>query len=119
LALAQVAVAKTHELPLPPDLYLNLPRLGKTAVRVILERDGTPRAQDWLIEVENLDDVPSHYLCSIDPEAPDKVCLIGWPSKVEITEFKKDCLIDGGPEVYAIPIQKIHQVENHDDVCQD
>jgi hypothetical protein len=119
-ALAQGALATTQGLPFPADsLYQDIPRLGQTAVRLILRQDGRPDPSNWLIEVENLDDVQSHCPCILDPQVPNEICLCGWLSSAEIREAKKERFVAGGPEVYTIPFQKLHKLEVHDNVHQD
>jgi hypothetical protein len=120
-AFAQCALAKKQGLPFPSAdcLYQDLPGLGQTAVRVMLLEDGRPDPSDWLIEVENLEDVQSHYLCGLDPRVPHEIWLGGWLSSAEIRKAKKERLVEGGPEVYTIPFQKLHQLEAYDNVHQD
>jgi hypothetical protein len=114
---AQGALAKSQGMRFSPaGLYLNLSQVGQTAVRLMLRRDGRPDLSDWLIEVGSLDEVSSHFLCSLDPQTPQAVRLIGWLSTVEIRESKKERLIEEGPEVYAVPIQKLHSLETYDHV---
>jgi hypothetical protein len=131
-AVAQHALAKTQGLPFVRSVpYLILPRLGKAAVRLILRRDGRPDPSDWLIEVGNLDDVQSHFLCSCDPqgwaryktggcemsaEVTNEIRMYGWLSSAEIRKAKKERLVEGGPEIYTIPFQQLHELEVYDNV---
>jgi hypothetical protein len=111
--LGQAQFVQARRLGVRPRLpYVNIPRFGKSVVRLMLWRESRPDPSDWLIEVENLDDVQSHFLVSLDPRVPHITSGWGWLSSAEIRKAKKVRLVEGGPEVYTIPFEQLHQGEN-------
>lgn len=112
---AQIMLCQHFGLPyedgVPP--YLELPGFGQSAVRIVLWPYGAAPPPEWLIEAKHLDPVPTHFLCRVDLSDPCYcVGLVGWASRDELAQATKAPLVEGGPEVFRFPIDRVHKLKN-------
>jgi hypothetical protein len=99
------------EPPGPEDDYLDIPGVGVAAVRVALGPDRKLTTPFWLIEAQNLDPVPAHFLLGVDPAGLTEFVFLGWATRDEILRAETRPLVRGGPDVHRVPLDSLNPRE--------
>jgi hypothetical protein len=104
LAMAELAVTKLFGLPpiTQASRILDIPGLGRTAVRIILQNPALGHV--LRMEASGLGEAESYRLCEVNTARPESVRLVGWAERQEVLGSPKVRLADGEPEVYAVSI---------------
>jgi hypothetical protein len=104
LAMAEMAVTKLFGLPpiTQASRILDVPGLGRTAVRIILQNPAIGHA--LRMEASGLGKVESYLLCEVNASRPESIMLLGWARRQDVLGSPKVRLADGEPKAYAVSI---------------
>jgi hypothetical protein len=104
LAMAEMVVTKVFGLPpiTEANRILDVPGLGRTAVRIILQNPALGHV--LRMESSGLGEADTDLLCEVNTARPESIKLVGWAGRQDILGSPKVRLEDGEPEVYAVSI---------------
>jgi hypothetical protein len=104
LAMAETAVTMVFGLPpiTQASRILDVPGLGRTAVRIILQNPALGHV--LRMEASGLGKVDSYLLCEVNAARPESIMPLGWASRQDVLGSPKVRLADGEPEAYAVSI---------------
>jgi hypothetical protein len=109
VAIAEGGVTQVFGLPpvTPDTRFLDVPGLGRTAVRIILRN---PALNPVLrMEDAGLVEVDSYLLCEVNTDQLQSVMLLGWAGRQDILGSPKVRLADGQPEVYLVELAALEK----------
>jgi hypothetical protein len=104
LAMAEMAVTKVFGLPpiTEASRILDVPGLGRTAVRIILQNPALGHV--LRMEASGLGDEESYLLCEVNTARPESVLVLVRARRQDVLSSPKVRLAEGEPEVYAVSI---------------
>jgi hypothetical protein len=111
VAVAQGVVAQAFGLPriTPATSFLDIPGLGRTAVRVILRNPALGRA--LRIEARGLEEVRSYVLCEITFTRPEEVTLVGWAGREAVLGSSRVRLANEDPSVHVVGVPELRPIQ--------
>ena len=104
LAMAELAVTKLFGLPpiTQASRILDIPGLGRTAVRIILQNPALGHV--LRMEASGLGEAESYRLCEVNTARPESVLVLVRARRQDVLSSPKVRLAEGEPEVYAVSI---------------
>jgi hypothetical protein len=104
VAMAEMAVTKVFGLPpiIKASRILDVPGLGRTAVRIILQNPALGHV--LRMEASGLGEEESYLLCEVNTVQPESVLVVDRVGRQDVLSSPKVRLAEGEPEVYAVSI---------------